>query len=189
MDLLIDSASKYEIYYKQEINPIFHVACNCVSAQRVAFNVGRNIRKSLYELCGFPLTREAIINRDLTRIKNLTNSRIELLKNMASIDDSRSNIEVLNDYFKLKGFGKWSYGAVSILLNIRNDINLSSDSYIRKNISIYTESKMSEKECHDYINIANDDDKTKVCYLLWRIKPTSVNKIRNIEILTNEDFV
>jgi 3-methyladenine DNA glycosylase/8-oxoguanine DNA glycosylase len=107
MELLIDSAVKYENCYKQPINPIFHVACGCICSQQVAFNVGRNIRSSLYKLCGFPLTREAIINNDLSQIKNLTNARIELINNMANIDDTRSNIEVLNDYIKFKGFGSW----------------------------------------------------------------------------------
>jgi len=188
MQLLIDSAIKYEDYYKQPINPIFHVACGCICSQQVAFNIGRNIRSSLYKLCGFPLTREAILNNDLSIIKNLTLSRIELIKNMANIDDSRSNIEILDDYYKLKGFGKWTYNAVSILLNINDNINLSSDAYIRKNLSLYINIKMTEKQCFDYISKA-ENNQTKVCYFLWRIKPTSIQKLNNNEILTKDDFV
>jgi len=188
MELLIDSAIKYENYYKQPINPIFHVACGCVCSQQVAFNVGRNIRSSLYKLCGFPLTREAIINNDLTQIKNLTNARIELIKNMANIDDTRPNIDILNDYIKLKGFGSWSYNAIAILLDISDNINLSSDAYIRKNLSLYTGNKMSEKDCFDYISKA-ENNQTKVCYLLWRIKPTSINKLKNNDVLIKDDFV
>lgn len=170
MDLLINSAIKYENYYKQ---PIFHVACGCICSQQVAFNVGRNIRSSLYKLCGFSLTREAILNNDLSQIKNLTVSRIELIKNMANIDDSRSNIEILDDYTNLKGFGKWSFSAISILLDISDNINLSSDAYIRKNLSIYTGIKMNEKQCFDYISKA-ENNQTKICYLLLRINPNSV---------------
>lgn len=188
MELLINSATKYENYYKQPINPIFHVACGCVCSQQVAFNVGINIRSSLYKLCGFPLTREAIINNDLTQIKNLTDSRIELIKNMANINDDRSNVEILIDYFNLKGFGKWSYAATSILLDISDDINLSSDAYIRKNLAIYSGTKMNEKQCFNYI-LKAENNQTKVCYLLWRIKPTSVSKLNSNEILTKEDFV
>lgn len=188
MEALIDSAIKYEIYYKQPINPIFHIACGCICSQQVPFNVGRNIRSSLYKLCGFPLTKESVLNNDLSQIKNLTLPRIELINNMALIDDSRSNIEILDDYINLKGFGKWTYGAISILLNISDDINLSSDAYIRKNLSIYTGLKMNEKDCFDYISKA-ENNQTKICYLLWRIKPTSVKKISNDEILTKDDFV
>lgn len=188
MDLLINNTVKYEDYYKQPINPIFHIACGCICSQQVAFNVGRNIRSSLYKLCGFPLTREAILNNDLTQIKNLTSSRIELIKNIANIDDGRSNIEILNDYIKLKGFGKWTYNAICILLDISDNINLSSDAYIRKNLSIYTGLKMNEKDCFDYISKA-ENNQTKICYLLWRIKPTSVIKLKNDEILTKDDFV
>ena len=188
MKVLINNAIKYENYYRQSINPIFHVSCGCVCGQQVAFNVGRNIRSSLFKLCGFPLTREAIINNDLTQIKNLTDSRIELIKNMANIDDNRPNIEILNDYSNLKGFGKWSVGAVSILLDINDDINLSSDAYIRKNLSIYTGLKMNEKDCFNYISKA-ENNQSKICYLLWRIKPTSIKKLNNNEILTKEDFV
>lgn len=162
-----------------------------ISSQQVAFNVGRNIRSSLYKLCGFPLTREAMINNDLSQIKNLTNSRIELIKNMANmanIDDSRLNIEILDDYFKLRGFGSWSYKAVSILLDIDDTINLSSDAYIRKNLSLYTGNKMNEKDCFNYISKA-ENNQTKVCYLLWRIKPTSINKLKNNDVLIKDDFV
>ena len=188
MELLIESAIKYENYYKQPIHPIFHVACGCVCSQQVAFNVGRNIRSSLYKLCGFPLTREAILNNDLTQIKNLTDSRIELIKNMAKIDDDRLNTDVLNDYINLKGFGKWSYSAVSILLNIDDNVNLSSDAYIRKNLITYSGVKMTEKDCFSYISKA-EHNQSKICYLLWRIKPTSVKKLNNDEILTKDDFV
>lgn len=188
MELLINNAIKYEDYYKQPINPIFHIACSCVCSQQVAFNIGRNIRSSLYKLCGFPLTREAIINNDLSTIQNLTFSRIELIKNMADIDDSRPNIEVLNDYINLKGFGKWSYGAISILLNINDNVNLASDAYIRKNLMIYTGLKMNEKDCFNYILTA-ENNQNKICYLLWRIKPTSINKLNGNETLTKNDFV
>lgn len=188
MELLINSAIKYESYYKQPINPIFHIACGCVCSQQVAFNIGRNIRSSLYKLCGFPLTRESIINNDLTQIKNLTGSRIELIKNLANIDDNRPNIEVLNDYANLKGFGKWSVGAVSILLDIDDKINLSSDAYIRKNLIMYSGINMNEKDCFNYISKA-ENNQTKICYFLWRVKPTSIKKISNNEILTKDDFV
>jgi 3-methyladenine DNA glycosylase/8-oxoguanine DNA glycosylase len=188
MELLIDSAIKYENYYKQPINPIFHVACGCICGQQVAFNIGRNIRSSLYKLCGFPLTRESILSNDLSQIKNLTNSRIELIRNMANVDDNRSNIEILNDYNNLNGFGKWTVNAVSILLNINDNINLSSDAYIRKNLKLYTELKMTEKDCFNYISKA-ENNQTKVCYLLWRIKPLSINKLKNNDILTKDDFV
>jgi len=188
MELLINSAIRYESYYKQPINPIFHVACGCVCSQQIAFNIGRNIRSSLYKLCGFPLTREAIINNDLSQIKHLTDSRIELIKKMANINDNRPNIEILDDYISLKGFGKWSYGAISILLDINDNINLSSDAYIRKNLIIYTGTKMTEKDCFNYIS-KSENNQTKICYLLWRIKPTSVKKVINNEMLTKEDFV
>lgn len=188
MELLINSAIKYEDYYKQPINSIFHVACGCVCSQQVAFNVGRNIRSSLYKLCGFPLTREAILNNDLSTIKNLTSLRIELIRNMAKIDDTRSNNEILDDYSNLKGFGKWSFGAVSILLNLDDKINLSSDAYIRNNLVLYTGTKMNEKDCFNYISKANNNQ-TKVCYLLWRIKSTSVHKLKDNDLLTKDDFV
>lgn len=188
METLINYASKYEEYYQQPPQSIFHTACSCITSQQVSFNVGRNIRKSLYSLCGFPLTREAIINNDLTIIKNLTNTRINLIKQMANIDDERDNIDVLNDYAKLKGFGPWSYNAVSILLRMNNKINLANDAYIRKNLSSYMGYDMTEEQCRDFLNTA-DDHSTAVCYLLWRLKPQSINKIKNNEFLFKEDFV
>jgi len=188
MDKLIQNAIKYESFYKQPTYPIFHIACGCVCGQQVAFNVGRNIRSDIYKLCGFPLTRQSILNNDLTQIKNLTISRIELIKNMANIDDTRSNIDILNDYFKLKGFGNWTYGAISILLEIDDNVNLTTDAYIRKNISIYNGIKMTQKDCFNYISKA-ENNQSKICYLLWRIKPTSINKMLNDQILTKDDFV
>jgi 3-methyladenine DNA glycosylase/8-oxoguanine DNA glycosylase len=199
MDTLINYAEKYEIYYKQDILPIFHVACSCVTSQQVSFTVGRAIRKQLYEICGFPLTREKLSSIDLTKINNLTSTRIELLKQIANvIVVDRSDIDILNDYSKLKGFGKWTHGAVSILLGLDNNVNLSSDAYIRKNLALYCDSntcKMSEKACRDYIETANNynnsdgNNMTKICYLLWRLKSTSIYKIKDMQILTRDDFV
>jgi len=155
----------------------------------VAFNIGRSIRKQLYELCGNPLTRLPILNVNLTKIRHLTPKRIILLKNMANIDDDRPNNEVLADYVKLKGFGKWTHDACSILLNTSNTINLSTDLYIRKNLAIYlNKDKLTEKEAYDYILLAIDNQ-TIVCYFLWRLKPRNIDKVKNNEELNRLDFV
>lgn len=185
MELLVEYAEKYKEYYVQPMYPIFHIACGCVVAQQVSFAIGRNIRKNLYELCGFPLTRENITEKDLTVIKHLTSQRIRLLKEMALLDDTLPHI--LDEYAKLKGFGSWSYDAVSLLIG-KNNINLSSDAYIRKNLVMYTKIKMTQKECHSYIDNIGDD-KSNVCYFLWRIKPLSIKKISDNQILIKEDFI
>lgn len=188
MDNLITYADKYRDFYSQDVNSIFHIACGCVCGQQVAFGIGRGIRKQLYEMCGSPLTPEAILEVDLTLIKNLTPSRANLLLQMAKIDDSKSPKRVLQNYAKLSGFGPWSIGAVSILMGISNTINLSSDAYIRKNLSLYTGEKMTESKCHNYILTA-DENQTAVCYLLWRIKPQSIYKLNKNKKLTTDDFV
>jgi 3-methyladenine DNA glycosylase/8-oxoguanine DNA glycosylase len=188
MDQLIEYAIRYESFYKQTINDIFHTACSCVVGQQVAFTIGRNIRKTLYELYGFPLKRQTILDADLTQIINLSPKRIILLKEMAKIDDSRDVSTVLDDYSKLVGFGPWTLNAVKILMDIDDEVNLYSDSYIRKNLSLYVGIKLSEKECENYIFNAKQHQ-TKICYLLWRIKPTSVIKIKDKKTLENHDFV
>lgn len=192
MDKLIEYANTYEQFYKQPISNIFHIACGCVVAQQVSFTVGRNIREQLYGLCidsqTNQLSPKLILETDLTQIKNLTPKRIELLKAMAKINDQREVDKVLLDYSKLEGFGRWTFGAVSILIGINDYINLSSDSYIRKNISLYIGLKMTEKECHEYIAKA-DNNQTKVCYFLWRIKPQNIYKVKQNIVLTKEDFI
>lgn len=188
MDNLISYAHTYENFYKQPILNVFHAACSCVVGQQVAFNVGRSIRTDLYKLCGYPLSRKLILGTDLTQIKNLTLVRIQLLKNMAEIDDERELCDVLLDYSKLKGFGQWTFDAVSILLGINSNVNLSSDSYICKNLSLYIGLKLTRKECHEYIAKAGDNQ-TKVCYLLWRLKPKSISKITQNLPLNLDDFV
>ena len=107
---------------------------------------------------------------------------------MARIDDQRETNKILLDYSKLEGFGKWTFGAVSILMGINDPINLSSDSYIRKNISLYVGLKMTEKECHEYISKAKQNQ-TKLCYFLWRIKSQSIYKLKQNDILNEEDFI
>jgi 3-methyladenine DNA glycosylase/8-oxoguanine DNA glycosylase len=156
--------------------------------QQVAFNIGRNIRKQLYEMCGNPIKREAILNADLTKIKNLTIERANLLKEMAKIDDTCEVKIVLESYSNLKGFGVWSHDAVSILLDISDTINLSTDSYICKNLAIYLNKPITKKSCHDYISIA-ENYQTIVCYFLWRIKNTSVHKLAKNEELIGDDFI
>lgn len=115
-------------------------------------------------------------------------NRIQLLREMAVINYSRTNNEILEDYQKLKGFGKWTTGAVSILLDLDDSVNLSSDAYIRKIISLYAGIKMNEKQCYQYINKFGNQQ-TKICYFLWRIRVQSINKVKlNLE-LTKEDFI
>lgn len=187
MDKLCEYAKTYEQLYRQPTNNIFHTASSCVMGQQVAFNVGRTLRKDMYELCGFPLTPSAILNNDLTKIKNLTYTRITLLKQMANIDENDDAKIVLNKYAKLKGFGPWSYGAVCILMGIDDNINLSSDAYIKKNLSIYFDKVLSVKDCDNYISLVNN--KSQVCYFLWRIKKDSIIKIKKDGELTKDDFI
>lgn len=184
MELLLHNALKYDHYYRQPIYDIFHLSCGCVVAQQVSFTVGRGIRKALYDLCGFPLTQENILKYDLTQIKHLTQARITLLQEMAGIEDHPN---LLNKYHELKGFGKWSYGAVALLLGHKG-INLSSDAYIRKNLALYTGTKMTQKECYNYIKTSNGEEST-ICYFLWRIKCTSMTRIKHHEELTKNDFI
>lgn len=186
MKILEDYAIQYESVYSQPIRPIFHTACSCVLAQQVSFKVGRTIRQELYQLCGFPLEKDKILNTNII-IKNLTPERLNLLKDLARINDNQNVIEVLNEYSKLKGFGVWSYGAVSILMGIDEHVNLYNDAYIRKNLSLYLGYKLLLNECKSFIATTNHE--TKVCYLLWRLKSTSIIKIKNNEILTKDDFI
>ena len=189
MESLIDCATAYKKFYQIEQKSLFHTTCSCITSQQVSFNVGRTIRKQLYDLCGVPLTRESILNADLTQIKNLTPNRIKLLKDMAKIDDNESNDKVLTNYYKLKGFGKWTHNAISILLGLSDTVNLSTDLYIRKNLAIYlSKPKLTEKEAYDYLLQANNNQ-TIVCHFLWRIKPTSVHKVITELVLTKDDFV
>lgn len=188
MDQLITYANKYKKYYEQDIQPIFHVACGCVAGQQVAFGIGRTIRKQLYEICGHPLTRKAVSKADLESINNLTPNRIKLLLKMSKINDNQEPELVLEEYSKLKGFGDWSRGAVAILMQIDNYVNLSSDAYIRKNLSLYTGKTLYVKECHAYIAEAGDEQ-TTICYFLWRIQKTSIDKVVNGKKLKSDDFV
>lgn len=152
----------------------------------VSFNVGRNIRRQLYTLYGYPLKRDVILNADIN-IKGLTPERTQVLKTLANIDDDRNVKEVLEDYKQLKYVGIWTCGAIQILMDLDDHVNLSSDAYIRKNISLYVGKKMMEKECHYYINTTTEQ--TKVCYFLWRIKTTSICKVRQHQLLIKDDFI
>lgn len=188
METLIQYAIAYQDLYKQPNYGIFHTACSCICAQRVSFRTGRQIRKSLYELCGHPLTREAILNNDLTVIHALSPGRVILMKALTKIDDQRPPNEVIIDYAKISGFGNWSIGAVMILMELSNTVNLSSDSYIRKNLSIYIGNQLTERECNKYIAICGDYQSI-VCYFLWRIKSQSINKISMNCELSQDDFI
>ena len=188
MEILVTYAKTYQNFYKLKIQNVFHTACSCVVGQQVAFNVGRNIRKQLYEMCGNPITREAILNANLTQIRALTPPRAKLLLEMAKIDDQLEPLKVIYEYSKLTGFGKWSIGAVSILMQIDDMINLSTDSYIRKNLELYTGTSLTQKKCHDYISLAGSNQ-TSVCYFLWRLKKSSVHKVVERELLTHDDFI
>lgn len=190
IDALVSYANKYKDFYTLNISSagVFHVACGCVVGQQVSFSVGRNIRKQLYEKYGNPLKREIILGADLTSIVKLTDKRSKLLLEMAKIDDERDVNLVIQDYAKLNGFGIWTKNAVSILMNVNRDINLSHDYYIRKNLSIYLNKTITQKQCHDYILLAKNNQ-TAVSYFLWRIKKESVEKVKSERELVREDFI
>lgn len=181
MDILVEYANKYYDMYKLFNYGVFHHACGCVIAQKIQFSTGRKIREALYKLCGFPLTQQNILKYDLTKINGLSEEKIVLLKEMASMEED------LEEYRKLRGFGPWSYNAVGIIVNKKEDINLASDKYIRKNIKLYNDID-NQKNCFCFLETAKNN-KTKVCYFLWRLKPQSVYKILNNEILHREDFL
>lgn len=180
MNVLIDYANKYFDTFKLVNYGAFHHSCGCVIAQKIKFSVGRSIREKLYELCGFPLTRDKVLKCDLTNI-GISDEKITLLKEMAKMEEDVDN------YCKLPGFGTWSYNAVCILMNKRDDINLACDKYIQKNIYLYNGIKM-QKNCFCFLETAKNE-KTKVCYLLWRLKPLSVIKLINNDLLSKEDFL
>ncbi len=129
-----------------------------------------------------------MLNADLTHIRALTPSRAKLLLEMAKINDQLEPEKVIDEYSKLIGFGKWSIGAVSILMQISDTINLSTDSYIRKNLELYIGIPMTQKKCYDYISLTGNNQ-TSVCYFLWRLKKSSVNKVVKGELLTHDDFI
>ena len=72
-------------------------------------------------------------------------------------------------------------------MDLDDHVNLSSDAYIRKNVSFYHGKKMTEKECHQYINTT--DQQTKACYFLWRLKTTSIRKVQQNQLLIKDDFI
>jgi hypothetical protein len=188
MDNLIIYANTYQDLYKQSVHSVFHHACSCVVSQQVSFQIGREIRKQLYDLCGFPLTRNMVKATNLPNINNFKPSRISLIIAMTAIDDNRDPEIVLNDYMKLYGFGKWTFDAVSLIMNINNPINLSTDAYIRKNICLYCDKAMTQKECHNFI-LSAGADQSIVCYFLWRVKKSSIEKVKNKEQLALDDFI
>ncbi len=181
-------AEKYENLYIQPRYSLFHTIISCVTSQEVNFNTGRSIRKQLYKKCGFPLIIENVNKCDLTCIKGLTEGKRKLIEEIVeNYEETLSDVELLEKYSKLRGIGEWTINAVSILLGLSEDINLSSDQYIRKNMSFYIGKQITNKEIFLLINQC--ENKTKVSYFLWRIKPTSIYKIsQNIE-MTKEDFV
>lgn len=181
MGKLVEYANKYYDMYKLFNYGVFHHACGCVVAQKIKFSVGRKIREELYRLCGFPLTQVNVLNFNLSKIVGLSQEKIILLKEMAKMEEN------LDGYKTLKGFGPWSYNAVSILINRKDDINLVSDKYIRKNVQLYNGID-NQKNCFCFLETAKND-KTKVCYFLWRIRPTSIYKVINNESLGKEDFL
>src|SRR5438132_172588 len=166
IDKLIEYSNKYYNIYKQPEQSLFHTIISCVCSQQVSFVIGRNIRNQLYELCGFPLTIENIKKIDLYEIKNLSQERIDLINQLIHINYEEECSIILNKCIKLKGFGEWTFGAVSILMGLSDNINLYRDSYIRKNLMIYTNDKnMKIKDCKQYISLF-ENDQTKICYFL-----------------------
>lgn len=192
---LICYAKKYIHLYKQPKQNIFHTIVACVCSQQVSFQIGRNIRKQLYEEYGFPLTVEKIDNdiHSLNKPENLTYERQKLIIKICEIcksydEPEDSHNEILEKISELKGIGKWTIDAVSILLGLSDTINLSSDAYVRKNLCFYHDKNMKIKDCHKFIAQA-EDDQTKVCYFLWRLKWKSVGKVAKGMDLDESDFV
>lgn len=175
MEHLLLYVNKYKKYYLQPIQNEFHCYCSLITSQRVRFQTGRNIRRKLYELCGYPLTIDAVQGMDLSST-GLTTQQREAIQ--ALCDGVTLN--------EIKGIGKWTHKGVQILMQSDHNVNLYEDSYIRTRLSEYNGLK-SSKECRDFIALA--DEETYVSYFLWRITPIGIIKVKDGQKLSRDDFI
>lgn len=190
MNTLIEYAEKYKHLYTIPNHGVFHTAVGTIVGQRVSFQTGRNIRKQLYDLCGFPLKRKAVLDADLTKIKGIRKQHIELIKTIATIEtDNRNENIVLNDYTNIPGFGIWTINSVKIITSQSESINLYTDFYIRRVASLYVGKSMKPSELKNFIEEAPNNKRTAVCYFLWRIKKDNIHKLKEDVELTSDDFL
>jgi 3-methyladenine DNA glycosylase/8-oxoguanine DNA glycosylase len=188
--VLADTQQYWDIHQKWSL---FHQTISLVISQRIRFSLGRQIRQNLYRFLGLeygysitPAQIRALSSNDYKTIC-MPKNKIAIITNIIrNIGDEEWNMDFDNLLIKLEkinGIGPWTISALKIMFHSNKypNIFLTSDKWI--------ESRFSELNLDLKTVVKNAPNLSNVSKFLWRIKPSGVQKLNNLQQLTADDFL
>lgn len=201
-------------WYQVKKNTLYHDLISLIISQRIAFNLGRQIRDKLRKEHE-KVYQDGTYRPELVKMLDLKSFGISNLNMIDCINhvtkksgDSKLR---LNEIRNISGIGDWTYKALIIMGHMSSDgfqedsdVFLKEDAWIRKRLAqlVYGKPKnISQKEADTLINdhtLINDQkekvqkeplNKTQLSQFLWRIKESGISKICDNKRLLREDFI
>ena len=156
---------------------VFHNAVSAIVGQRIKFIEARKIRSKLYQLLGDPYSPEKLLACKVLPVNDANQS---LLRQVAENHD----IEFLKT---LRGIGPWTIKSIQIMSHLNDNIFLFEDFWIRSRMEELFGKRLTPSSAEKLGNkFLNKSDASR---FFWRIKKQGIQKVRNEEKLTREDFV
>lgn len=175
---------------------LFHETVSLIISQKIRLSLSRKIRADLYKILGTNiLTFDNIRLVPYERLISIgfTEKLIETIYCVPrAIDDSLLTIDYFELYLmellKIKGVGPWTINGIKVMYNYKNTY-LCNDKYINKNVSLLFEKDLDEIDIEEIWEDCFHENKRNMCMFFWRIKTTSLVKIRYGHQLTRDDFI
>ena len=190
-DKIIGTINKTKEFYQQPSKSLFHNTISLIISQKISFSKSRTIRKKIYEeFTSSEMTYDNIKNLSKKQLLDfgLQEFQYDIIQRIINLGPNL----VYDDIIKVKGIGEWT--KKSLLLYAGNDdILLVEDYWIRQRIkNLFDLKTVPDKiTAMSLINniIKNKISKSLMTKFLWRIKPESVDKIKNDVELDKNDFI
>lgn len=178
----------FSVYQLPQRCSAYHHIISLIVSQQIKFESGRQVRKTLYERAGFPLTPINVSKLDLTNIKYLTPAKIFTIKSVtdAALEDE---FDLIFRISYVKGIGSWTVKGAYILTETSFYEALYEDSYIKKRLGEILTTNIQLRNCKEFFERIPENNRSVVSYFLWRIKKSGCEKVRNGLALTRDDFL
>lgn len=184
-ELLLETQDYWNIPSKS----LYHEAVSLIISQKISFTKSRQIRSKLYELLG----SDEITYDNLREVLEIDLFRTGLdLKKLDIIFQIPSEFDI-DDLSEINGIGIWTINALKIKVypEKNESIFLCEDMWIRKHIGLLLDlnSTPSTIDVKKYISSHVPQNRSWLSRFLWRLKHTSIQKIKEGKQLTRDDFV
>lgn len=177
----------YQCYTQPQLRGPYNDTIGLIIGQRIKFTLARQIRAKLYSYSnGNPLTWQLIHSLDLKTL-GIEESKMNAILALPNIDNQVFSYSLFLQWqsyiSNIKGIGKWTCDALNVMYCVPRSF-ITNDSYIKSNVEA-----LGYKYDANFFTTLFPGYEREACLLFWRIKKTSVEKLKNNLLLTRDDFL